>query len=156
MASEAHLFQINTSGGGVPKTARNRAEIGRLGLDGDRQDDTVHHGGPERAVSLYSLDRILALQAEGHPILPGSTGENLTLAGLDWLQVVPGVRLRIGPEVELQVTSYASPCDNIAGSFAGGRFVRISEKKHPGWARAYARVLREGSVTVGDAVELSG
>jgi len=34
--------------------------------------------------------RIEALQNEGHPIAFGSTGENLTVSGIDWQRVVPG------------------------------------------------------------------
>ena len=52
------------------------------GLEGDRQRDLRFHGGPLRAVSLYSLELIEALQAEGHPIAPGAMGENLTMAGV--------------------------------------------------------------------------
>ena len=35
-------------------------------------------GDPGRAVCLFSMERILQLQKEGHPIDIGSTGENLT------------------------------------------------------------------------------
>lgn len=80
----AHIFQLNMSAGGVPKTAVRRATVTELGLSGDKQLDLKHHGGPMRALCLYSLERILALQADGHPIFPGSIGENITVAGLDW------------------------------------------------------------------------
>src|SRR4030067_3548339 len=93
------IFQINTSNGGVPKFSRGLAEITFDGLVGDLQRNLDVHGGPERALCLYSLERILALQAEGHPIYPGSAGENLTLSGLDWSLVYPGVRLQLGSRV---------------------------------------------------------
>ena len=50
------------------------------------------HGGPERAVSLFSLEVIRRLQDEGHPIYPGATGENLTVAGLDWAALAAGTQ----------------------------------------------------------------
>ncbi|MFN2109684.1 MAG: MOSC domain-containing protein, partial [Anaerolineae bacterium] len=81
--TQAMIFQINISHGGVPKLAVRSAEVTELGLVGDTHNNTKVHGGPTRALCLYSLERILALQAEGHPIFAGSTGENLTLAGLD-------------------------------------------------------------------------
>jgi MOSC domain-containing protein YiiM len=55
----------------------------------------------------------------------------------------------------VEVTSFASPCKNIRGSFAGEAFTRISQKKHPGWSRVYARVINEGELHVGAAVEIA-
>lgn len=150
----AHIFQLNTSPGGVPKQPVPAAEVTTLGLAGDSQLDKVHHGGPDRAVCLFSLEHILALQAEGNPIYPGSIGENVTVAGLDWSRVVPGTRLALGDEVELEITSYAAPCSSIAGSFTSSRFGRVSHKSHPGWARTYARVIRTGTVAPGDPVRI--
>ena len=66
---------------------------------GSWSQDRKHHGGPDRAVCLYSLERILALQEEGHPIYPGAAGENLTLTGLDWEALQPGMTLRLGADV---------------------------------------------------------
>lgn len=145
------LHSINVSDGGVPKSPRPWAHVRATGVEGDRQDDHRFHGGPDRAVSLYSLDLIEALQGEGHPISPGSIGENLTLGGIDWGNVRADARVEIG-DVVLEITKAASPCAKIAGSFRDGEFVRVSQKVHPGWSRFYARVLREGIVTVGDRV----
>ena len=138
----------------MPKLAVERARVTTLGLEGDSQHDTAHHGGPERAVCLFSAERIEALAGEGHPIGSGTTGENLTIHGLDWPAVVPGLRLRVGDACVLEVTRYTTPCTTIAGSFADGEFSRILETKHPGWSRVYARVLVEGEVRTGDAVEV--
>ncbi len=147
------VAQINAGGGGVPKTPLEHAVIDINGVVGDVQADTEHHGGIDRALCLYSLELIEALQAEGHPISPGSTGENLTLSGLDWGQVVPGARLRIGQTVA-QVTSYTTPCSTIAGSFSDGRSARIHQAGHPGWSRVYARVIIGGPLATGDEVEI--
>jgi MOSC domain-containing protein YiiM len=148
------LASINSSDGGVPKRRVNVAKVLRLGLQGDTQSDKKHHGGPERAVCIYSLERIRELQQEGHPIEPGTVGENITLEGVDWELVVPGARIRLGNEVLLEVASFTSPCKTIQESFMDGRFVRISQKLHPGWSRVYARVLREGEIRFGDHVEV--
>jgi MOSC domain-containing protein YiiM len=145
---------INRSAGGVPKAPSTSGTLTAAGLDGDAQRDLHFHGGPDRAVSLYSLDLITALRAEGHPIAPGTTGENLTVSGLDWARLVPGVVVRVGGGVRLEITKYAHPCTNIRGSFADGQMARISQKTHPGWSRVYARVLDPGPVNVGDRVLL--
>jgi MOSC domain-containing protein YiiM len=100
------------------------------------------------------LERILALQTEGHPIDVGTAGENLTVEGIDWNLVVPGMRIKVGDEVLLEVASFTSPCKTIKESFIQGRFSRISQKLHPGWSRVYARVLTEGEISFGDHVEV--
>jgi len=148
------LASINASGGGVPKRRVSDAKVSRLGLLGDDQNDKEHHGGPERAVCVYSLERIHALQQEGHPIDVGTAGENVTLEGVDWDLVVPGVRIKLGDEVVLEVASFTTPCKTIKASFIDGRFVRISQKLHPGWSRVYARVVTEGEIRFGDHVEV--
>src|SRR5215217_2518506 len=126
----ATISSLNISPGGVPKRPVAEAEVTANGLRGDDQYNKKHHGGPDRAVCLFSAELIEALRAEGHPIAPGTTGENVTIAGLDWTRVTPGARLRLGG-AEVEVTSYTTPCRTIQGSFADGRFSRISQKSHP-------------------------
>jgi MOSC domain-containing protein YiiM len=148
--------QINLSDGGVPKRGVHRAQVTPLGLAGDHQNDRQHHGGPDRALCLYSLEHILALQGEGHPIYPGSTGENLTLVGLDWACLAPGARLSIGEPVVIEITQYTTPCAKLTSSFLNGEVQRMSQEHHPGWARLYARVLSPGEIRVGDRVQVIG
>jgi MOSC domain-containing protein YiiM len=151
---DGSIFQLNRSGGGVPKLGVREAFLDANGLEGDRQRDLRFHGGPERALCLFPLELILELQAEGHPVFPGSVGENVTVAGLEWPRVEPGTRLSLGDEALVEITSYTSPCKTIAASFAGGDFKRISQKVRPGNSRLYARVLRPGRLAVGDTVKL--
>ncbi len=143
---------INISPGGVPKRAVPAVRIGLFGLEGDGHDDP-RHGGPDAAVSLFSIEAITRIAGEGHPIAPGTTGENLTIEGLDWSRVVPGVRLRIG-EVELEVTRFTTPCRTIRASFRAGDFGRIHHARHPGESRVYARVLTEGIVRAGETIDM--
>ncbi len=149
-----NVVSINVSRGGVPKRRVSGVNVSLLGLEGDGQDDIKHHGGLERAVCIYSLERIHSLQAEGHPIDVGTVGENVTVEGIDWDLVVPGVRLRLGDEVLLEIASFTDPCKTISASFIDGKFIRIAQKLHPGWSRVYARVVSEGSIRSGDPVEL--
>ncbi|HEX8919969.1 MAG TPA: MOSC domain-containing protein [Pyrinomonadaceae bacterium] len=148
------IFQLSSSNGGVPKLAVEEAEVTLTGLAGDRQAHPKIHGGPDRAVCLYSLERIEELQREGHPIRPGSVGENITVRGLDWSKLEIGARLALGDEVVLEITSYTNPCNSIAASFIKGDFRRIAQKKHPGYSRLYARVLSTGRLRTGQEVRL--
>ena len=145
---------LQRSNGGVPKLPVESAAVSQGGMEGDRQRNRRFHGGPDRALCLYSQELIDALGAEGHPIVRGAVGENVTIAGLPWGRVRPGATLTLG-EVEVEVTSYTAPCENIEGAFMDGRFVRISQRVHPGWSRVYVRIRRGGTLRVGDEVRLA-
>jgi MOSC domain-containing protein YiiM len=138
----------------VPKHPVETAEVTVGGVAGDAQREREFHGGPDRALCLFSMELIRTLQAEGHPIAPGQIGENLTVEGLDWDKVAPGARLLLGEDVLVEVTRYTSPCASIRTSFRGGEYARVSQKRHPGASRVYARVLRTGAIRRGDPVRL--
>ena len=153
MSDEGRIAQISVSAGGVPKRAVEAGTVTALGLEGDAHD-YKDHGGPDRALCLFALERIHELQAEGHTVAPGAMGENVTIEGLDWSRVAPGVRLALGGAVLVEVTRYTSPCFKIAPLFRGRDFARVSQKSHPGSSRVYGRVLRTGAVRAGDPVRL--
>ena len=146
------IFQINVSEGGLPKLARFHVEVRKEGILGDKQRDTLVHGGPMRAICVYSLEKINALQEEGHPIYPGAIGENLTLSGIDWEKFHPGILLKIAEKVLIEVTSFTSPCSSLTPYFINGDYSRVSQKVHPGWARVYASVIEPGYIGIGDPV----
>jgi MOSC domain-containing protein YiiM len=150
---EGRVTGLQRSNGGVPKLPVDHAIVRSGGMEGDRQRNRKYHGGPQRALCLYSQERLDALAAAGHPVERGSLGENVTISGLPWERVRPGGRVRLGA-VEAEVTGFASPCRNIAYAFADENFVRIGEKVNPGWSRVYVRILVEGELAVGDPVVL--
>lgn len=148
------VVQVNSSGGGVPKLpVDGPARIEWHGLATDRQDDRHNHGRPWQAVCLWSQEVIDSLAAEGHPIRPGSCGENITMAGLDWSKVTPGLRIRVGTAL-LETTPYAIPCAKNAQWFTGGDFRRMTHDLYPGVSRIYARVIEPGEVAAGDVVDV--
>lgn len=150
--NNGQIFQINESKGGVPKTPIRMADVNELGIVTDVQRYTKVHGGPDKALCLYSVELIQALQKEGHPIYPGSIGENLTVIGIDWEAMVIGSKWIIGEQLQIEITSFAVPCNNIADSFSDRQSNRVSQDKNPGWARTYAQILQEGVVRLGDEI----
>jgi len=154
MEQRAVIASINVSSGGVPKSPVARAVVGPLGIAGDYQADLANHGGIERALCLFAAEAIEGLRAEGHPIVPGSAGENITTRGLDWQTAQQGMRLRLGSSVVVEITRFTTPCKTVSGSFAGGDFNRIHQNLHPGWSRVYARVMAGGVILPGDDVEI--
>ncbi len=149
-----HVHQVSLSDGGVPKHAVPSAQVTVEGLTGDRQRNRKLHGGPDRAVCLYSLEVIEALRAEGHSIGSGSAGENLTLTGVEWASLKPGDRLSIGGSLQLEIMSYTAPCRLNGQWFKDGDSTRMAQEAYPGWSRLYARVLVEGTVRPGDVVKV--
>ena len=150
----ARIVQVSVSRGGVPKSAVSAARVKVDGVEGDAHRNLELHGGPERAVCLFAMEAIVALQSEGHAIAPGAIGENVTVEGLDWSAVKPGTHLLLGQTVLLHVTRYTSPCRTIGPVFSDGQFIRVSQKHRPGWSRVYARVLVEGVIRPNDPVRL--
>lgn len=148
------IHAINISDGGVPKLPVLRADVGPRGIIGDRQEDTKHHGRPEQALCIWSLEVIEALQAEGHPIAPGFAGDNITIEGIEWTEVVEGRTLRLGAEVVAPVTWEATPCKKNAQWFLERNHRRMDGDLHPGWSRMYTSVTVGGPIAVGDAVTL--
>lgn len=151
------IERINTSKGGVPKTPIDETYVDWNGLDGDVQAAREHHGRPFQALCLWSAEVIDSLSADGHPIAYGSAGENVTISGLPWDDVVPGVRLRID-EVECEVWAYAVPCKKNAQWMSDGDFMRLHHDRGAQEGRAvsrvYATVTRRGAVRAGAEVVL--
>jgi MOSC domain-containing protein YiiM len=142
------VAQLNTSGGGLPKTPRQAVDVTYQGVRGDSQSSREHHGRPWQALCIWNIESIASLQADGHPIYPGAAGENVTVTGLDWRAVRPGTRLLIGTVVA-DVWAYALPCRQQTGWFYDGDFSRLHHDNGD-ISRVYASVVRPGHIAVGD------
>jgi MOSC domain-containing protein YiiM len=128
-----------------------RIKISSDALEGDEVLDTENHGGVDQAVYLYGApDYEWWSERLGRELAPDTFGENLTISGLRSADALIGDRLRIG-EVVLEVTAPRIPCVTLATRMEDPAFVkRFREAERPG---LYCRVIREGSVRAGDAVE---
>ena len=137
---------------GILKRPVNHAvTINTLGLEGDFIGDKKHHGGPDQAVYVYTLEDYTFWQGElGRALEPGTYGDNLTVQGFSSAEVNVGDRLKIG-EVLLEVTDPRIPCRTLAARMEDLEFV----KKFRAGARPglYCRVLEPGTVQAGQEVE---
>lgn len=149
------VLQVNVSPGGVPKLPVERAWVGPFGLEGDKHREFTVHGGPHRAVCLFGMEVIERLQAEGHPIVAGGAGENLTTWGIEWSLLPIGAIVRVGDEVVLEVSSSTTPCATQTRNFNDGNFNRILIDRYPSDSRMYSRVIREGNVAPGDPITVT-
>ena len=156
MIEMATIVSINVSKlGGVPKLPVKTAVVRFEGVEGDLNRFRMErkNGDPGRAVSIFSMERILQLQEEGHPIDIGTAGENFTIEGIDWPKMEVGMMIRFGSTL-IRLSEPCAPCSKIGGSFMENEFSRIDQNKRRGWSRWSASVIEEGAVSVGDAVYL--
>lgn len=150
-SATGRVVQLSCSGGGVPKVPVDTIDVGYGGVVGDVQATRRHHGKPTQALCLWNIESIESLRADGHPIAAGSAGENVTIDGLSWGDVTPGVRLRIG-SVLCEVSCYVMPCAQNARWFSDREFRRLHCTNGP--SRMYATVLEPGRVVTDDPVVL--
>ena len=130
----------------------SRVHVARLNLDGDRQADLTVHGGPDKAVYVYDLSGYAHWRRELSRELPyGQFGENLTVEGMPEAEVRIGDAYRIGTAL-LQVSQPRSPCFKLAMKMEMPTFPRMFLAA--GRTGFYFRVLEEGEVGAGDAIEL--
>ncbi len=138
---------------GIRKHPVPSAHIGTGGVAGDTIVNETHHGGPDQAVYLYATQDYdwWANELGRDDLHPGLFGENLTvdLGGVGPLRV--GDRLTVG-EVVLEVTAPRIPCAKFQAVVGEPDWSRTfnAARRHG----AYARVLVEGVVEPGTAVEL--
>ena len=130
-----------------------RVRVAGVNVDGDDQADRTVHGGPDKAVYAYAREDELWWAARlARDVVPGMFGENLTVEGVDVSGAVIGERWTIGT-VQLQVCQPRLPCFKLGLRFEDPQMLkRFAQAGRPG---AYLRILAEGELGAGDAVEVS-
>lgn len=140
---------------GIAKTSVERPlALGPLGLAGDAQGDTRHHGGAEKALHHYTLDHYPAWIMEiGHRDVlgvAGAFGENLSTLGLLEDDVAVGDVFALGSAV-IEVSQGRQPCWKLNERFAQPDMARrVQATGRSGW---YYRVLQSGEVEPGSRLE---
>ena len=130
---------------------------GRLGLRGvnfagDDQADRTVHGGPDKAVYAYAREDYGFWQGElGVAVPAGTFGENLTVDGVDLTHAMLGDRWRVGSTL-LEVAQPRLPCFKLGIRMDDVRFPKRFQAA--GRMGAYLRVIEEGDVGTGDAIEI--
>jgi MOSC domain-containing protein YiiM len=114
------------------------------GIDGDTKG-----GRDDRHINFMLADILEQLAAKGFRTGPGEMGEQIVIAGLDRAVLANGARLRLGSSAVIEVANSRTGCS---------RFAHIQGKPIPE-ARCMgfmARVVRGGTIAVGDAVLVNG
>ena len=126
--------------------------VGQQGLDGDIQVDRKNHGGPDKAVYVYSQENYRYWDSALNtptPLEPGVFGENLTVTAMPDAKVHIGDTFRIGG-ILVQVTQPRVPCFKLGLRMGDPSFVATFLTS--GRAGFYLRVLEEGDINQNDAI----
>lgn len=136
---------------GMFKEPVERAKIHTAGIVGDQQGDRRAHGGPEKAVHLFTREAYVRIGAERPDVAellrPGVLGENLSTSGVTEADACISDVYALG-SARIQISQPRSPCWKIDHRLDTQNMVPlINALGCPGW---YFRVLAEGEVAVGD------
>ncbi|OGU70212.1 MAG: molybdenum cofactor sulfurase [Ignavibacteria bacterium RBG_16_34_14] len=130
---------------GIPKSNVDFAQlIENHGIKGD-----AHAGNWHRQVSFLAMESIKTMREKGLPKLrPGAFAENITTEFINLPGVQVGNKIKIGNEVELEVTQIGKECHTrCAIYFKVGDCVMPSDG-------IFAKVVKGGTIYVSDEVRV--
>ncbi len=118
--------------------------LGKIGLEGDGQADCINHGGPDKAVCVYSIDhRDAWREIVGIDFPPGGFGENFSVSGAVEAGVCIGDVFSVG-SAQVQISQPRQPCWKLGRRWQRPDLPTIVETNgRTGW---YFRVLQAGTV----------
>jgi MOSC domain-containing protein YiiM len=137
---EIAAISVSTKKGGGKANVAEAVLVASHGIEGD-----AHAGDWHRQVSLLAIESVELMRERGAGVGPGDFGENITTRGLDLATLPVGARLAIG-EAELEITQVGKDCRKPCSIYE-----QIGDCVMPRDG-VFARVLRGGTVRVGDAI----
>ncbi len=114
-----------------------------FGIEGD-----AHAGNTHRQVSLLGAESIDKMIEKGAKVAPGSFAENITTEGIDLLALKLGAKLKLGEDVELQITQFGKKCHSRCEIFE-----QVGDCVMPREG-VFAKVTSPGRLRVGDIIEV--
>ena|SRR5688572_13125787 len=123
MSAKVLAVHLSSSHSFSKQAAQSINLLPGIGVEGDAHSgSTVKHRSrvardpsqPNlRQVHLVHSELLLELNAQGHPVVPGSIGENITTLGLDILALPQGTKLYVGAEAVVVITGLRNPCAQL-------------------------------------------
>ena len=141
------LAQLNISGGGMPKLPIQEAMVTVDGVKGDWQKNRKYHGGPNRAICIYSEELYQSLRDAGVNVKSGDIGENFTTTGINLQHLKKGDRLTVGGCI-IELTDIRVPCHQLKKWDVDLPELIVGRS---GWV---AKVVKEGLVKQGDSITI--
>jgi MOSC domain-containing protein YiiM len=129
------------------------AMVNEHGVSGDEQADLVNHGGPDKAICVYSFDHYPHWEKVlNRSLTYGAFGENFTVSRMKDDEVHIGDVFQVGSAV-LQISQPRQPCWKLAMKWGLDELpLLVTEQGATGF---YFRVLQAGEVQAGDELQLA-
>ena len=131
-----------------PKKGTKKRNIDHAEL---REDHGIvgdaHAGDGNRQISLLAEESIEKMRGKGLEVKAGDFAENITTKGIDLLKLGPGSKIKVGPNVVLEITQLGKRCHSRCEIYLTvGDCVMPKEG-------IFARVLKGGVVKPADILE---
>ncbi|KAI5922937.1 pyruvate kinase-like protein [Camillea tinctor] len=148
------------AGVNIISAINKQPRVGKVQLraTGFEDDERVFppHKSPDNAIHHYASQHYASwrqtLPDRAPKFRTGAFGENISTRYLSESNVCVGDTFRLGPEAVVQVSMTRQPCYKLNHRFDHARMSTLVQNTgRTGW---YYRVLREGPVQVGDAMEI--
>ena len=142
---QVHAINIAKSHFGDMESRESAHVIEDLGIEGDRYAIKRGFNRAKRQVLMMDKETIDLLGLN-----PGTVRENITTEGMDIYSLAPGQKVRIGAEVELEITELCNPCERMDAVRPG------LKDELEGRRGMLTRVARGGDIAVGDGISVVG
>ena len=142
---QVHAINIAKSHFGDMESRPNAHVIEDLGIEGDRYAIKRGFNRAKRQVLLMDKETIDLLG-----LRPGTVRENITTQDMDIYALKAGQRVRIGSEVELEITELCNPCERMDEVRPG------LKDELEGRRGMLTRVAKGGDIAVGDGISVVG
>jgi MOSC domain-containing protein YiiM len=134
------------------KPVSGQVTLRALGFDGDGVADTRNHGGPDKAICVYSLDHYPFWEKTlGIKVPAAAFGENLSVSNLKEDDVCIGDIFLLGTAA-VQISQPRQPCKTLAARYGRNDLVKLVVNS--GYSGFYFRVIQEGVVKKGNPLIL--
>ena len=142
---QVHAISVSKSHFGDMESQASAHVIEDLGIEGDRYAVKRGMNRAKRQVLLMDKETIDLLGLN-----PGTVRENITTEGFDIYSLEPGQKVRIGSQVELEITELCNPCERMDAVRPGLR------AELEGRRGMLTRVAKGGDIAVGDGISVVG
>lgn len=108
----------------------------------------AHAGNWHRQVSLLAMESVNKIKRRLPGIIPAAFAENITTEGINLTELPVGTKLKIGKKTVLEISQIGKECHSPCIIY---RMVGDCVMPREG---IFARVIRGGTITIGDRIEV--
>lgn len=147
-SNQPEIISIQVSSGGIPKLPVSSVRVLTRGLEGDGHNHDKHNHS-NQAVCFQDIEDLEQLGLEGYGLVPGATGENVTVRDLKINALPLGTVLTFDGGVVVELTKVRKPCYVLDAIDPQLKDVIV------GRCGMYAKVVTEGVLQPGEKIHVA-